>query len=451
MTPHILVVDDEKAILDLLGDMLKDEGFTITSAENGYEALKFIEKEEPDLVLLDIYLPGINGIETLQEIKKISPSIPVIIISSYGNIDNAVYATKLGAYDFIEKPLSIDKTLVAIKNSLEYQRLEEENRYLKKKNLDKNSFTGKSDKINELRGRLFQAGLSDDNILIYGENGTGKKLAARNIHFLSNRSEQQMVTINCACLETESAERTLFGCAKGFLGQDSPKIKGKLEFADKSTLYLDEINALDPVIQKKLLEFIETKHISRLGDSREIKIDARIIASTGLNPESNAFKKIFSKELFYRLNVISINIPPLRDRKEDIFLLARHFLDEASQAYNVEKKILAEKTAQALQDHNWPGNVRELKNLINSITLMIDKEEISPEDLPLEFSYLLDSNENLDPDKILNNDDYNLAMQQFKKLFIIKKLAEYDNDPGQTAEATGIEKNLIEKVLKEKN
>jgi two-component system nitrogen regulation response regulator NtrX len=446
MNPHILVVDDEEAILKLLTEMLKDEGFVVSSAENGYEALKQIEKEEPDLVLLDIYLPGINGIETLQEIKKINKSLPVIIISSYGNIDNAVYATKLGAYDFIEKPLSIDKTLVAIKNALEYQRLEEENRYLKKKNLDKNSFTGNSEKINELRGKLFQAAMSDENILLYGENGTGKKLAARNIHFLSKRSEFEMVTINCACLPKESAEKILFGSAKGFSGSDSPKIKGKLELADSSTLYLDEINALDPEIQEKILEFIETKTITRLGESREIKINTRIIASTGKHLE----KENFRKDLFYRLNVVNINLPPLRERKEDIKILAEHFLEESSFAYNTEKKVLSNKTYEILQTHDWPGNVRELKNFINSITLMIDKENIEPEDLPMEFSYLTDEhNTNELTENIIQIDDYNDALNEFKKTFVKQKLAESDGDFEKAAEKTGLKKQEIEKMMKE--
>lgn len=446
MTPHILVVDDEKAILNLLSEMLKDEGFIVSSAQNGFEALKQIEKEEPDLVLLDIFLPGINGIETLQEIKKINKSIPVIIISSYGNIDNAVYATKLGAYDFIEKPLSIDKTLVAIQNALEYQRLEEENRYLKKKNLDKNSFTGNSEKINELKGKLFQAAMSDENILLYGENGTGKKLAARNIHFLSRRSEFEMVTINCACLPAESAEKTLFGCAKGFLDQNSPKIKGKLELADSSTLYLDEINALDLKIQEKLLEFIETKTITRLGESREIKINTRIIASTSKHLE----KENFRKDLFYRLNVVNINLPPLRDRKEDIKILAEHFLEEASSAYNSEKKELTQKTYEILKKHDWPGNVRELKNFINSITLMLDKEIIDPEDLPMEFSYLKNpETENESPEKIIKINDYSLAMKEFEKIFIRQKLAEFNNDIEKTALETGLNKETIKKILED--
>jgi two-component system nitrogen regulation response regulator NtrX len=448
MNPHILVVDDEEAILKLLTEMLKDEGFIVSSAENGYQALKQIEKEEPDLVLLDIYLPGINGIETLQEIKKINKSIPVIIISSYGNIDNAVYATKLGAYDFIEKPLSIDKTLVAIKNALEYQRLEEENRYLKKKNLDKNSFTGNSQRINELKGKLFQAAMSDENILLYGENGTGKKLAARNIHFLSKRSEFQMITINCACLPKESAEKTLFGCAKGFSASDSPKIKGKLELADSSTLYLDEVSALDPEIQEKLLEFIETKTITRLGESRAIKINTRIIASTSMHLE----KEDFRKDLFYRLNVVNINLPPLRERKEDIKILAEHFLEEASFAYNTEKKILSAKTYEILEKHDWPGNVRELKNFINSITLMIDRENIEPEDLPMEFSYLTDIKNNNDPaENIVRINDYNSAVKEFEKIFIKQKLSEFNGDIVKTAEVTGLKKETIEKVVKNLN
>lgn len=447
MTPHILVVDDERAILNLLSDMLKDEGFLVSQAENGYEALKQIEKEEPDLILLDIYLPGIDGMETLKEIKKINKAIPVIIISSYGDVDNAVYATKQGAYDFIEKPLSIDKTLVAIKNALEYQRLEEENRYLKKKNLDKNSFTGASQVINELRGKLFHAGISDDNIFIQGENGTGKKLAARNIHLLSSRSEFEMVTINCACLPKKSAETTLFGCAKGFLGKDYPKVKGKLELSDNGTLFLDEVTSLDPEIQTKILEFIETKKMSRLGDSREIKLNTRIISSTSKDPEQEISEGRLKKELFYRLNVVNINIPPLKERKEDIKPLTDHFLEESAEIYNVAQKQLLPETMEILRYHDWPGNVRELKNLINSITLMSEKSSISPQDLPPDFSDLVKSETN-SSHNLMNTNNYEAAAEQFQKLFIQRKLVQFNNDLEKTAKETGLSKEIIEKAIK---
>lgn len=446
MTPHILVVDDEKAILKLLTDMLKDEGFLVSSAENGYEALKQIEKEEPDLVLLDIYLPGINGIETLQEIKKINASIPVIIISSYGNIDNAVHATKLGAYDFIEKPLSIDKTLVAIKNALQYQKLEEENRFLKSKNLEKNAFTGSSDILNELKGKLFQAGLSDDNVLLQGENGTGKKLAARNIHFLSSRSEFPMITINCNCLSAETAEKNLFGCAKGYLGEDSPKIKGHLELSDNSTLFLDEVNKLSPEIQSKLLEFIETKKLSRLGESREIKINARIIAATSQDIDSLMEESRMEKSLFYRLNVINIKIPALRERENDIDPLIDHFLNEASKTYGVHSKKLSRETRDILKNHHWPGNVRELKNLMNSLTLLNNVEEISPQNLPKDFSYLINSPEHGDLKTIMDEESYESALEKFQKNFVIKKLMELNGDIEKTAMVTGIDKEIIKKI-----
>ncbi len=445
MTPHILVVDDEKAILGLLSEMLKDEGFLVSKAKDGYEALKQIEREEPDLVLLDIYLPGINGIETLQEIKKIHKNIPVIIISSYGNIDNAVYATKLGAYDFIEKPLSIDKTLVSIHNALEYQRLEEENRFLKKKNLDKNSFNGTSQQIRELQGKLLHAGLSKDNVLIYGENGTGKKRAARNIHFFSSRSESQIININCTSLQKETIEQTLFGCAKNYFGKDTPKIKGKLELSHKNTLFLDEINALDFETQGKLLEFIETKTLSRIGDSREIKIDTRIIASTSNNPDSK--ENNIRKDLFYRINVINIFIPPLRERKEDIIVLAQHFLDEA---YTDEKKIFTKEALELLQKHNWPGNVRELKNFVNSLSIMTEKKEITPEDFPKDFLSFSEKKD-IDSKNILKTDNYEDAMAQFKKIFLLKKLEENKNDIKKTAKATGLSEEAIQKTIRDQD
>ena len=446
MTPHILVVDDEKAISTLLSDSLVDEGFSVSSAQNGFEALKKVEEDEPDLVLLDIVMQGLDGIETLKEIKKTNPNLPVIIISSYGNIDNAVYATKLGAYDFIEKPLTLDKTLVTIKNALDYQRVEEELRFLKKKNIDKNSFTGNSNKTLELKGKLFQSGLSDDNVLITGEHGTGKKLAAKNIHFCSKRSEFSIAEIHCGSGDSEFIRRELFGCSKDYSDAGFPKIKGNLELCDGGTVFLNEITELDVETQKKLVEFIDTKKFSKLGDAKKIKVDVRIIASTSKNMDLEMKENRFSEELLYRLNTISVDIPPLRERKEDIPMLLDVFLDQASSMYNVNRKKIHDRTMSFFMEHDWPGNVRELKNIAISITLMNKEITVTPEGLPSELSYLLKSKSELSQSMIFKNDLYEHAMKQFQELFVLKKLAEFDNDIEKTSVKTGLSVEFIKGV-----
>ncbi|MDX2439799.1 MAG: sigma-54 dependent transcriptional regulator, partial [Desulfobacterales bacterium] len=328
MFPSVLIVDDEPSILQSLGGLLSDEGFEIITASNGYEALKIIDKESPDLVLLDIWMPGIDGIETLKEIKKGNPYIQVIIITGHGNIETAVKATKLGAFDLIEKPLSIDKIIVSINNALDFRRLEEENRYLRKKTIEKNSISGKSAPTEFLRKQIETAAPTETWILITGENGTGKELVARTIHQLSPRAHQPLIAVNCAAIPEELIESELFGHEKGaFSGATAKKI-GRFEMANNGTIFLDEIGDMSLKTQSKILRVLQEQKFHRVGGSRTLRVNVRVIAASNKGLEEEIEKGSFREDLYHRLNVIPINVPALRQRCEDIPLLVDIFLAE---------------------------------------------------------------------------------------------------------------------------
>ena len=343
MFPTILVVDDEPSIVQSLSGLLSDEGFEVTSAANGYEALQHIENEAPDLILLDIWMPGIDGIETLKEIKKNNPQIQVIMITGHGTIETAVQATKEGAFDFIEKPLSIDKVIVAINNALNFRRLEEENRYLRKKTIEKHSITGNSTPVKALRELISKVAASDSWVLIKGENGTGKELVARTIHNLSSRAAEQLIDVNCAAIPEELIESELFGHEKGaFTGANSKKI-GKFELADKGTIFLDEIGDMSFKTQAKMLRVLQEKQLQRVGGSRTLRVDVRVIAATNKDLEAEISLGTFREDLYYRLNVVPVEVPPLRERIEDLPMLLEFFLLEAAQkTRSTEKQIRPE-------------------------------------------------------------------------------------------------------------
>jgi two-component system nitrogen regulation response regulator NtrX len=385
MNPTILVVDDEPSIQQSLSGILSDEGFDVLTASNGYEALKITDAESPDLVLLDVWMPGIGGIETLKEIKKDHPFIQVIIITGHGTIETAVQATKLGAFDFIEKPLSIDKVVVAINNALNFRRLEEENRYLRKKTIEKHSITGNSDVINELRKKIVLAAPTDTWILITGENGTGKELVARTIYQLSPRAEQSFIDVNCAAIPEELIESELFGHEKGAFTGASGKKRGKFELANNGTIFLDEIGDMSLKTQAKILRVLQEQKVQRVGGSRTITVNVRVIAASNKNLEKEMEAGTFREDLFYRLNVIPIYVPSLKDRVQDIPLLVEAFLAEFAQKSRSKQKTIKYDALALLGSYGWPGNVRELKNLIERLAIMIQTDTISAADIPFPY------------------------------------------------------------------
>ena len=448
MYPSILIVDDEPSILQSLSGLLSDEGFAVITAATGYEALKIIDAESPDLVLLDIWMPGIDGIETLKEIKKVNPHIQVIIISGHGSIETAVKATKLGAFDLIEKPLSIDKIIVAINNALNFRRLEEENKYLRKKTLEKHSITGDSPPIQELKKQIAIAAPTEAWILITGENGTGKELLARTLHQLSSRVDYPMVEIHCASIPEELIESELFGQEKGAMpGADAKKI-GKFELANKGTVFLDEIGDMTLKTQSKLLRILQEQKFQRVGGSRTLTIDVRIIASSNKPLEKEIEKGSFREDLFYRLNVIPIEVPPLRNRLEDLPKLIEIFFSESAQKNRSNRKVMTGDALDALCNYSWPGNVRELKNLVERLAIMVDKDVIDIYDLPSPYNPASRNFPASVEDQLYLSDSLKDAKKKFEREYIKRKMIQHDNSIAKTARSIGVKQSYLSKKLK---
>lgn len=439
MFPSILIVDDEPSIVQSLSGILSDEGFEVMKAENGYEALKQIESEAPDLVLLDIWMPGIDGIETLKQIKKASPFLQVIIITGHGNIETAVMATKLGAFDLLEKPLSIDKVIVAINNALSFRRLEEENRYLRKKTLEKHAITGNSPAITKLKQQIALTAPTDAWVLITGENGVGKELVARTIHLLSGRADQSLIDVNCATLTDELLESELYGREKVSGERAGSRKRGKLELAYGGTIFLDEIGDMSLVNQGKILRVLQEQRFCRVGGSRSIRMDVRVIAASNKDLKKEIEKGLFREDLYYRLNVIPIHIPPLRERKEDIPLLAQTFIKDAAGAHRPERyKSIDPDVYEVLRDYDWPGNVRELKNLVERLTIMSEGGVISPQDLPSPYRRQSCDPIHPDSDDLLRFPTWREAADAFKEIYIRHKLTGFKHDAVKTADAIGV-------------
>jgi two-component system nitrogen regulation response regulator NtrX len=446
MFPSILIVDDEAPILRTLGGILQDEGFEVITAQNGYEALQMIGRTSPDLVLLDIWMPGLDGIDTLKEIRRDNPNLPVVLITGHGSVETAVQAIKLGAYDFIEKPLSFEKVVVTINNALNFRRLEEENRYLRKKTLEKYSITGTSPLVMEMLRQIEIAAPTQAWVLITGENGTGKELVARTIHQLSDRSEQAMVTVNCAAADSRWLEDDLFGHEKGAFKGAAQRKQGKIELANKGTLFFDDIGDMDIKIQGKLLQVLESKVFTRLGGGRDITIDVRVIAATNRNLEDLIESGLFREELYYRLNVIPIRVPPLRERTPDIGLLMDQFFARLAQENTHPKKKLSPQALEVLMRYPWPGNVRELKNLAERLVITIPDDVILAEHIPASYRDRVVADA-LYAASYFEEKSFDEAVRKFEKAYINSHLVRHNLDERKTAKALGLDvKTLRQKA-----
>ncbi len=445
MFPTILIVDDEVTILKSLRGILSDEGFEILTASNGYEGLKIIDEESPDIVLLDIWMPGMDGIETLREIKRTNSFLQVVIISGHGTIETAVKATKLGAYDFIEKPLSIEKVIVTINNALNFRRLEEENRFLRKKTLEKHSITGASPPIQAMNKQIAIAAPTNAWVLITGENGTGKELVARTIHLMSDRADKPLIDVNCAAIPDELIESELFGHEKGaFTGADTRK-RGKFEVASKGTIFLDEIGDMSLKTQAKLLRILQEQRFNRVGGTRTLTVDVRVLAASNKDLEKEIERGTFREDLYYRLNVIPIEAPPLRNRTEDIELLVETFLLEFAHEGHRGKKTITPKAMGQLKTYRWPGNVRELKNLVERLAIMTESDVIDEGDIPP--SYMRGGTSTADID-FLDIASLKEAKKGFERAYILRKLSENNNNVSETADSIGIERSHLYKKIK---
>jgi two-component system nitrogen regulation response regulator NtrX len=435
----ILVVDDEESILETLTGILEDEGYIVIPASSGESALIKFSKNSPDIVLLDVWMPEMDGIETLKKIMETKNNACVVMISGHSNIDTAVHAIKLGAYDFLEKPLSLDKILILVKRALEKQSLESENIALKSTISQKMELIGESQKIIDLKETVMKAATSVGRVIIYGESGSGKELVARALHNESDRRNNSFIEVNCAAIPHELIESELFGHEKGsFTGAFESK-KGKFELADEGTLFLDEIGDMSLITQAKVLRVIETQEFQRVGGSKKIKVDVRIIAATNKDLQEEIEKSNFREDLYFRLSVIPITVPPLRERKYDIPLLTRYFLKAFANQYGQKTKKITKSTLRVLTEYDWPGNVRELKNTIERFVIMnpsetIDVKEVQPyrgsKNDFVSFKTLRDAREN------------------FEKDFILKKLQENNWNVSKTAEDLEIERSNLHRKIK---
>lgn len=448
MLPSILLVDDEPSILRALSGLLSDEGFEVKTASNGYEALKFIDAESPDLVLLDIWMPGIDGIETLKEIKKDNPFIQVVIITGHGTIETAIKATKLGAFDFIEKPLSIEKVIVAINNALNFRRLEEENRYLRKKTIEKHSITGNSPPITALKKHIAIAAPTNSWILITGENGSGKELVARTIHQLSPRADQPLIDVNCAAIPEELIESELFGHEKGAFTEATTKKRGKFELAGNGTIFLDEIGDMSLKTQGKFLRVLQDLKFQRIGGGRTLSVNVRVIAASNKDLKKEIEKGNFRNDLYYRLNVIPIEVPPLRNRLEDIPPLVETFLDEFAKQNRSQRKKITQASLELLCKYSWPGNVRELKNLMERLAIMVEGGIINDSDIPPPYNPDAGWETETIENKIFSIDYLKEAKKEFEKEFILRKLLENQNNITKTAKSIGVGRSYLHKKIK---
>lgn len=446
MSRTILVVDDEKSILQSLEGILTDEGFHVITAESGAAALDRMEETMPDVVLLDIWMPAPDGIVTLERLKSLYPRLQVVMMSGHGNIETAVKATKMGAYDFIEKPLSLDKLLLAVNNALEHNRLEEEIDLLKEKDKNRYRIIGNSPAIADLKEQIRIVSPTNAWILISGDNGTGKELVAHTIHRLSKRSQKPMVEVNCAAIPDDLIESELFGHEKGAFTGASAMRKGKFDMAHEGTLFLDEIGDMSLKAQSKTLRILQEQRFERVGGIHTIKVDVRVIAATNKELEQEIAKGKFREDLYFRLNVIPMRIPLLRERIDDIPGLVDEFIREFSLNTNIEPKKMSDDALDILCNYDWPGNVRELKNLIERLIIMVPGKIIQMGDVPEPFNRI--SSGSVSFEHAFTSGSLKDARGEFEKAFIEAKLKKFDGNISQTAEAIGIERSNLHKKIK---
>jgi len=452
MKPYVLVVDDEEDIQISMTGILEDEGYAVTAVESGEKALNLLEEEEPDILFLDIWLPGKDGLEILDKVRRDFSDLPVIMISGHGNIETAVETIKKGAIDFIEKPLSLEKVIVTAQKALEIKTLRQENRDLRSKvRLDYvQDLTGESASIQSLRTQIKRVAPTDSWVLITGENGTGKEIVARSIHQKSKRAKKSMIAVNCAAIPDELIESELFGYEKGaFTGANKSHI-GKFELAHKGTLFLDEIGDMSLKTQAKILRILEEQSFERLGGEKSINVDVRVIVATNKDLKQEIQKGRFREDLYYRLKVFPLHVPPLRERPEDIPVLLDEFLNSLTQENGFKPIKLTEDALQALKMYSWPGNVRELKNFLERMLIMyagsqVDISQLPPEFQDLESVQTQDSNITEQENGIM---DFKEARAEFEKRFLLSKLKQYHGNVSRLAQAIGLERSYLHRKLK---
>lgn len=452
---RILIIDDEKNICTTIQSILGDEGYKSEYALDFKSGIKKLKENMYDIVFLDIWLPDKDGTEGLQEIKKYFPETEVIIISGHGNIENAVETIKYGAYDFLEKPLSLDRIVFIINHLEDKLKLKSDLREYKFNLLKKYELIGSSEPIKLLQQKIEKIAPTNAWVLITGENGTGKEHVARLIHLLSKKSNNKFVEVNCSAIPSELMESEMFGYEKGaFTGAINRKM-GKFESGNNGTIFLDEIGDMDLNLQAKLLRVLETGEFSRVGGNEVIKSDFRLISATNKNLENEIANGNFREDLYYRINVIPIYVPPLRERTDDIPLLVDHFIKESCQLNGIEQKKIDKELLQVFLEYNWPGNVRQLKNIIERMVVLTESDILTVNDAP-EFimaNFTVHEQENIPND--FNGNHYNgnlkTAKERFEKYYILKTLQNKNWNVSQSAKSLGLERTYLHKKIKDYN
>ena len=440
---HVLVVDDEVGIRQSLSGVLEDEGYRVSAAETGEQALAMISDHHYDVVLLDIWLPGIDGLEVLEAVKSVDERPEVVMISGHGTIETAVRATKLGAFDFLEKPLSVDKTLIVVKNAAEARKLRSENSDLKRQVLQPGVIVGDSIPMKALRQQIALMAPTNGRVLIFGESGTGKELVARAIHAQSQRKDAMFVEVNCAAIPEDLIESELFGHTRGAFPGATTEKEGKFQKSDGGTLFLDEVGDMSLKTQSKVLRVLDEGRFTPVGLEEAVTVDARVIAATNKDLEDEISRGNFREDLFYRLNVVPFFVPPLRERKEDIPLLARYFLKELSAQYSRRSKEMTDDAIEVLMRYSWPGNVRELRNVIERVVIMnptvhkLDRKHLPP------LLYREGSRKTLGEFSTLHQ-----ARAAYERDYILKKLDENHGNVSRTAEVLGLERSHMYRKMK---
>jgi two-component system nitrogen regulation response regulator NtrX len=445
MKPTILIVDDEPGVRSSLSGVLRDEGYSVEAVSSGEACLERVTRGSVDLIVLDVWLPGIDGLATLARLRERQVDAQIVLISGHGNIESAVRAIKMGAFDFVEKPLSLEKTVLVVRNALRQSRLEAENRALRARVDRAQTMVGESYAMRHLREQVAMAAPTNGRVLIYGENGTGKELVAKTIHALSRRRTASFVEVNCAAIPEELIESELFGHVRGaFTGAVADR-RGKFEVADGGTLFLDEIGDMSLKTQAKVLRVLQEQTMEPVGGTNRITVDARVLAATNKDLQTEIRAGNFREDLYFRLNVIPISVPPLRERQEDIPLLGDHFMAEFAREYGRRLKTFEPAATAVLQRYPWPGNVRELRNVIERLMIMVVGDAISAEDL----SFLGHNVAGRPPIAEVPEERLTLheARDRFERDLILRTLAEQQGNMSKTADVLGVERsNLYRKM-----
>ncbi len=439
----LMIIDDEINIIKTLRSILEDEGYDIVSGGSGSEAFSILEGGDIDLAILDIWLPDIDGIDLLQKIKETRADLAVIMISGHGSIDIAVTSTKMGAFDFIVKPPSMERVITSVKNALEQTRLKKENLKLKRKSYGEDDMIGSSPKIMEIREIIEKAAKTNARVFITGESGTGKELIARAIYQNSNRSEMPFVKVNCAAIPDDLIESELFGHEMGAFTGAINRRKGKFEVANKGTIFLDEVCDMSLSVQAKVLRVLQEQQFERVGGNEEVNVDVRVIAATNIDIRKAIEENKFREDLYFRLNVIPILAPSLADRAEDLPFLVEYFMNKFSVEHGIGLKDIDEPGMNFLVSYGWPGNVRELKNIIERLLIMVPREVITGADIK---KYI----ESYDYDDIMGKEISSLknARQDFEKNYIITVLRKNDRNITQASKDLGIERTNLHRKIK---